>query len=314
MNKILPLLILILLCFTPVQSQELSLKEGFHNPPNSARPKGYWCLVNGNYDLAQMTVELQEFKDKGMGGVDIWDVAGWVDPNGVVPAGPPFMGDESLQAISHGIREAQRIGLDIGLTISSSWNAGGSWVETADGVKGLFETNLQLTGPMSFNGPLNFPSIPEKFEKSTMILEKGADGLPTVYQEVALLAYPTTTDSSFLTGQIIDLSAKLVDGTLNWEVPPGQWTLSRYVSTGTGQPLMRPSPNSDGLMIDHFDAGAMERNLNFFFEKLEQELGSLSQTALKYLYTDSYEANSAVWTSKMPEEFKKRNGYDITPK
>jgi len=291
--------------------QTSHLLEGFQSPPTDAKPKGYWCLVNGNFDLTQMTKELKEYQDKGVGTLDLWDVAGWVDPNAVIPAGPAFMSELSVQAIAHAIREAGKIGMDIGLTISSSWNAGGDWVKAEDGVMGLFESSTTLKGPAKVQQDLAFPDIPSKFRNSKMLLEKGADGLPTFYKEVAVLGYQQGPDS--LIHQLVDLSSFFDGKQLTWEAPPGEWTIVRYVCTGTGQPLMRPSPNSNGLMIDHFNPAAMERHLNFFFEKLEAELGDLSQTALKYLYTDSYEANSAVWTIKMPEEFKRRKGYDIYP-
>ncbi|MEJ7770208.1 MAG: hypothetical protein WKF89_20485 [Chitinophagaceae bacterium] len=42
---------------------------------------------------------MQEAKAKGMGGFDIWDVGTFVDDKKIVPAGPPFMGDKSLQSI-----------------------------------------------------------------------------------------------------------------------------------------------------------------------------------------------------------------------
>ncbi|MEE9431649.1 MAG: glycosyl hydrolase [Melioribacteraceae bacterium] len=301
--------------FTLGQEKKFSdLETGFLNPPISAKPKGYWCLVNGNFDLTQMTIELKEFKEKGMGTLDIWDVAGWVDPNGVIPDGPSFMGDESVQAIAHGIREAGKIGMEIGLTISSSWNAGGSWVKPEDGVMGLFDTSLVINGPSYFSENIPFPHIPNRYnglqDGIKMLLEKGDDGLPTFYKDVVLLAYQARDDS--LISNLVDISGHFKNGKLNWNVPTGKWKITRYITTGTGQPLMRPSPNSNGLMIDHFNPEAMKRHLNFFFEKLENELGDLSKTALQYLYTDSYEANSAVWTVKLPEEFKRRNRYELT--
>ncbi|MBI9070232.1 MAG: hypothetical protein JEY94_01455 [Melioribacteraceae bacterium] len=285
------------------------LSEGFKNPPTSAKPKGYWCLVNGNFDLTQMTKELREYKEKGVGTLDIWDVAGWVDENKVVPAGSPFMSDKSVQAITHAIREAGKIGMDIGITISSSWNAGGDWVKPEDGVMGLFESSVEITGSQKVNLNISFPEIPNEFQGKKMLLEKGEDGLPTFYKEVAVLAYQFEDDSVIV--KSLNISGNFNGGKLLWDVPEGNWRITRYVCTGTGQPLMRPSPNSNGLMIDHFNAEATKRHINFFFEKLENELGDLSKTALKYLYTDSYEANSAVWTVKMPEEFKKRTGYEL---
>jgi hypothetical protein len=308
---------LALLLFTACNIQQkerdmtLSLREGFRNPPTEAKPKGYWSLVNGNFDLFQMTRELKEFKDKGMGTLDIWDVSGWVDPDSVEPAGPPFMGEQSVQAIAHAIREAGKLGLDAGLVISSSWNAGGSWVQPEDGVMGLFDTTVTLKGNTHFKGALPFPHIPDTFGRIKMLLKKRADGLPTFYKDVAVLAYKSGADSTIT--EALDISSYFNGEKLDWQAPAGKWRVTRYVVTGTGQPLMRPSPNSNGLMIDHFNADAMRKHLNYFFEKLQNELGDLSKSALKYLYTDSYEANSAVWTVKLPEEFEKRRGYSLIP-
>ncbi|NQT27742.1 hypothetical protein HQ585_20465 [candidate division KSB1 bacterium] len=294
-----------------------SLEEGFQNPPNSARPRAYWCWVNGNFSLSQLTEELKDAQDKGMGGLDIWDVAGWVDPNNVVPAGPPFMGDESVQAIAHAIRKAEKYGIELGLTISSSWNAGGSWVEPEHGVMGLFRSEMVVKGPQQFDSEIAFPEIPETpwGERRAVLLHKGPDGLPSHWKPVAVLAYPQTDDSTIADpSQIIDLSGKVKNnGTLSWQVPEGHWRIVRYICTGTGQPLAVPSPNSMGMMIDHFSAEAMEMHLHVFLDKLQAELGDLSQTALKYLYTDSYEVNSAVWTPELTTEFQKRRGYAMAP-
>lgn len=292
------------------------LKINFRNPPNMARPRAYWCWVNGNFSLSQLTEELKDARDKGMGGLDIWDVAGWVDPNKVVPAGPPFMGDESVQAIAHAIREAEKYDIEIGLTISSSWNAGGSWVTPEHGAMGLFRSEKVIEGPIDFSGHLGFPDLPETYNGTLpMLHQTGADGLPVFWKPVACLAMPLSDDSTITDlNVIVDLSAWIdKEGNVNWQVPPGTWRIVRYVCAPTGQPLMRPSPNSNGLMIDHFSREAMDTHLKVFIDRLQSALGKLDNTALKYLYTDSYEVNSAVWTPNLPEEFLKRHGYTLEP-
>ncbi len=290
-----------------------ALEQGFVDPPISARPKGYWVWTNGNFSLPKLREELREFKDKGMGGVDIWDVAGWADENKVVPAGPPFMSDESVQAIAQAVRLAGEVGLEMGLTISSSWNAGGSWVKPEQGVMGLFRSSVAIDGPAQVSMELPFPELPSKDPKDARIepiIVRGADGLPTFFKDVAVLAMPDK--QTIAESEVLNITEHFVNSRLNWTAPAGKWRVVRYVCTGTGQPLMRPSPNSNGLMIDHFSAEATEAHLMFFINKLQNELGDLSQTALAYLYTDSYEANSAAWTPTLPEEFRKRCGYDLT--
>lgn len=290
------------------------LERGFREPPLEARPIGLWDWTNGNFSLSQITTELEEARAKGMGGFDIWDVGTFVDEGKVVPAGPPFMSDESVQGIGHAVREADRLGQRLGLVISSSWNAGGSWVKPEHGAMGLMKTTVTVKGPARFSAPLPFPPVPELYGKNRKtIIERRPDGRPTFYREVAVLATPAG-DSTLAAADVRDLSANLsADGTLTWEVPPGQWTLTRYVCAPTGQPLMVPSPNATGRMIDHFSAEAMEAHIGYLLDKLRAELGTLQNRSLKYLYTDSYEVNSGIWTPRLPEEFQKRKGYELTP-
>src|SRR5207244_11262871 len=112
-------------------------KRAFANPPLEARPGALWPRLHGHVDQAQITRELEEMKAKGMRGAIIWDVGSLADPAKLIPAGPAFLGEESLAAIHHAIDEASRLGLELGLVASSSWNAGGAWVGPEDASQAL---------------------------------------------------------------------------------------------------------------------------------------------------------------------------------
>ncbi|MGZ8541883.1 MAG: glycosyl hydrolase, partial [Chitinophagaceae bacterium] len=274
-------------CFAqPVQS----LKKGFKDPPASARPKALWPWVNGNTNLSQITYELEEAKRKGMGGFDIWDIGASVDPNKLIPAGPAFLSDQSQQAIAHTINEADRLGLEIGLTFSSSWNAGGSWVKPEHAAMGLFRTDTIITGPQTLSSTLSFPIIPETYQgrpNLSALYKNSATGLPVFYKEVGVIAHPYQEDSVITSlQQIIDLKDQGSAGKIKWEVPPGVWRITRYVCAPTGQPLAIPSTNSNGLMLDHFSAAAQRANLTYIFDKLLSVTGPLKNRSLKYLYGD----------------------------
>ncbi len=309
--------VFLLTCFINCYSQSfLSIENGFKDPPVTARPKALWPWVNGNASLSQITYELEEAKRKGMGGFDIWDIGAMVDPNKVIPAGPAFLSDESLQAIAHTINEADRLGLEIGLIFSSSWNAGGSWVKPEHGAMGLFRSDTVITGPQTFSSVLPFPVIPSNYQDRpnlSSLYKDPATGLPVFYKEVAVIAHPYEKDSTIGSlQQIVELSNKTSSvGKIKWEVPDGSWRIIRYVCAPTGQPLAIPSTNSNGLMLDHFSAAAQKANLDYVFSKLLTVTGSLKKRSLKYLVADSYEVNSAVWTPLLPEEFQKRNKYSI---
>ncbi len=293
-------------------NQPINIESGFKNPPVTARPKALWPWVNGNFSLSGITYELEEAREKGMGGFDIWDVGTMINPGNIVPDGPPFLGDESLDAIAHAIREADRLGLELGLITSSSWNAGGTWVKPEDGAMGLFKSDTIVSGPVTFKSSLPFPKIPDQYNNYKTLVSRNADGLPVYYREVALIAHPIRKDSIIQLKEIMLFDIPEENGTIaTINIPSGKWRIVRYVCAPTGQPLMVPSPKSNGLMLDHFSAKAQEANMDYIIRRLKTKFESLSQTSLKYLYEDSYEVNAAVWTPDLPAFFEKRNGYSI---
>ncbi len=322
-EKILSIFLAALLLNTQTNAQQKALtptkgrlETEFKNPPIIARPKALWPWVNGNFSLSQITYEMEQAKQKGMGGFDIWDVGSTIDADKIVPDGPPFLSDASVQGIRHAVEEGDRLGLEIGLISSSSWNAGGSWITPEHGAMGLYKKDTIVTGPVVFNAAIPFPLIRERNgNNKSLLLRNPATGLPVFYKEVGLLAYPLATDQTINdTGVVINLQQHLNAGAVvNWNVPAGKWRITRYVCAPTGQSLMLPSPKSNGLTVDHFSAVAQEANMEYIFKRLKEALGSLKNRSLKYIYEDSYEVNSAVWTPLLPEEFKKRTGYSLIP-
>ena len=73
--------------------------EAFAIPPMESRPGALWVWLNGTVDHARMTREMEEARALGMRGLEIWDIGALVDPNGLVPAGPAFLGSASLKSI-----------------------------------------------------------------------------------------------------------------------------------------------------------------------------------------------------------------------
>ena len=299
--------------FSAVVREEPSLVDGFLNPPLAARPRAYWDWMNGNVCLAQLGRELEDAKEKGMGGFDIFDVGAIDDPEGIVPAGPAFLGDESLEAIDYAVREASRLGLELGLITSSSWNAGGPWIKPEHGQMALFYSEVAVTGPGRFTQILPFPQVLEN-------CPKGDDGLPVYYKNIAVLAFPWNEGKVIKDVSSVKVLTERLDieGRLVWTVPQGKWIIVRLVCAHVGQHLYLPSPNSDGLILDHFSAEATEMHFEYIAEKLQSQLGSLENTALKFLYLPSYEVASygdwgLVWTPRLVEGFEKYRGYDMTP-
>lgn len=305
MKQVYQLILLFLFASISDASHSQTLDSLFRKPPVSARPKALWPWVNGNFSYSAITFEMEEAKEKGMGGFDIWDVGTTMNPGGIVPDGPPFLGEESLDAIAHAIREANRLGLELGLITSSSWNAGGTWIAPEHGAMGLFRSDTVITGPVEFKGSLPFPQIPEKYGEHKTLVTRNNNGLPVFFKEVAVLLHPLRADSIINESEITIIKDELVN------IPKGKFRMVRYVCAPTGQPLMVPSPKSNGLMLDHFSSAAQEANMKYIFDRLKSKFPDLRNQSLKYLYEDSYEVNTAVWTPLLPEFFAQRKGYAI---
>jgi hypothetical protein len=113
--------------------------------------------------------------------------------------------------------------------------------------------------------------------------------------------------------EVHDISPHFENGRLTWDVPAGKWTLIRYVCANTGERLKVPSPNSDGLATDNFNAEATSTYIRHIIDRLEAHLGDLRKTALTHLYLPSYEVRGAIWTDDFPDKFEAYRGYDPRP-
>ncbi len=287
-----------------VSDKARTLAAGFQNPGNEARPRAYWNWLNGAVTHSALTRDLEEAKAKGLGGLEMWDTEAMRNQDGFVPAGPPFMGPESVAAMHHAMKEAKRLGLDLGLITSSGWNAGGPWVSPEMASKNLFVATEVVTGPAQISRKLAFPEVPRD-------CPKGADGLPKWMLDVAVLAWPDSKDKVIPDlSQVLDLSDKMQGGELHWTVPPGKWQVARFVCSNNGQQLIAASPNSKGPFIDFLDPDATRFHFKYIIDKLGLKKGGDPACPLKTLEVDSMELHPGIqWTPKFPEWFKQYHGY-----
>jgi hypothetical protein len=297
----------VIACASPAAEREPSARL-FREPPLEARPGAFWDWLNGNVNLPRLTEELEQMKAKGMSGAEIWDI-GILRPNpdAPVPAGPAFLGPDGMKAVNHVIDEADRLGLHLGIVASSSWNAGGSWVEPKDAMKGLFHSEITVKGPERVFRVL---PLPQKSKEKSY----GKEDPPSYAREIAVLAFPKTADESIYDAKAVINLTKMMDsdGKLVWDAPAGEWVVQRFMMANTGQRLMVPSPNSSGLMLDHMDAKAAEKHFQYIMDRILETRPS--PDALRYMEVDSVEVHDHTdWTDSFIEEFRRRRGYDPLP-
>ncbi len=115
--------------------------------------------------------------------------------------------------------------------------------------------------------------------------------------------------------QVIDLTDRLrLDGTLDWQVPEGRWTVLRVGATSTGKTNHPSAIGGVGLEVDKFDRDALGRFIkNGPMQKVVDLAGEQTGKALKSFGTDSWEVGAQNWTPQMRTEFQRRRGYDPLP-
>jgi len=317
------------------------LEKNFADPPDSARPGVYWYFLNGNLNGPEMTADLESMKAAGLGNLVFLEVDIDEPPGGPVA----FMSPQWQELFVRAVRDAERLGIDITLGIGPGWcGSGGPWVKPEQAMQHLVFSTVELKGPRSYAAVLPLPA-----QRSTEFHKMASP----FYEDVAVWAFPSRKpiiadiDEKALyergpysiwkhvkpylpaaaryeepgpagviaPNEIVDLTKQLgPDGTLNWEVPAGDWTIVRMGRRPTGA-SSRPAPSTAlGLECDKFDVGALNFHLDQYVGRLLQKIGPRSKEhGLTTLHMDSWESGAQNWTPSFLAEFKKRRGYDARP-
>ena len=114
--------------------------------------------------------------------------------------------------------------------------------------------------------------------------------------------------------EVRNLSSRLKpDGTLEWEVPPGEWIVQRIGMAPTDTKNFPAPPEATGPEVDKLNRNLVKHHFDSYIGKLLASMPEKERTAFKYVVADSYEKGSQNWTDGFAEIFRKRYGYDPLP-
>ncbi|MEI6676834.1 MAG: glycosyl hydrolase, partial [Verrucomicrobiota bacterium] len=145
---------------TPAAKNDLA--EAFVSPPDSTKPRCYWYWNKGQISKEGLTKDLEAMKRVGIGEAYI----------GIIGGGPTkALSEEWWQMLDHAVREATRIGVDIGLFNCPGWSqSGGPWVKPEQSMRNVVLPEMRLHGPQKYTGKLPVA--------------------PGAFQDLAVLAFP----------------------------------------------------------------------------------------------------------------------------
>ncbi len=168
----------------------------------------------------------------------------------------------------------------------------------------------------------NRPQPAAQYALTEFVLHSGARvhrwqekaGFNFFYQYESTPTPQVLSSSAIERSDTIDLTSKMAeDGSLNWDVPAGKWTILRMGYSLTGAKNRPAPPTGSGYEVDKLSRKYVEDYFHGYFDSLAEALGPLFGKSLRYVMMDSWEAGMQNWTDEMIGEFKKRRGYDPTP-
>ncbi|HEY4355569.1 MAG TPA: glycosyl hydrolase [Acidobacteriaceae bacterium] len=311
------------------------LRAGFQNPPPESRLRCYWWWLNGQTDKATITHDLEEMKAKGFGGALLVDANGANQTgNNNVPPGPTFGSPAWVELYTHALQEADRLGLEITLNITSGWNLGGPDVTPEQASKLLTWTRTQVTGGETLHLQLPAPTIHNGFYRQIAVLAyplHNGSALPAQPSGPPLRVRTASAETGFSMPdaaamlnssaiqtadakpeEVQDVSSHVdASGMLTWQAPAGAWEVLRIGYTDSDARVSTSSGAWQGLAIDYMDPNAFQTYWDRDVAPLL--LAAKPFHSLKYLATDSWELGGTNWTATFAAEFKRRRGYDPTP-
>ncbi len=328
------------------------LPAQFVHPPDDARPGVYWYFMDGNQTETGMTRDLESMKKAGLGHVLFLDVNLGLKKGPVEFMGAQWQ-EDFVHAVHETERLGMQLMLGSGPGWAGSggpWIKPQDSMQDLVGapvdVTGPAEFGQVL--PLADPPPPTFGanSVPEPFrglrqawqgEVAVLAFPTPAGAARTSdIREKALYyrgsfssrwkgtgpsipsqaSYPGVPDGQTVpANRVIDLTSRMKpDGTLNWTVPPGKWTVVRFVSRNNGA-ITRPAPQAGlGFEVDKLDAGALDRHYADYVGLLVKKVGRRpSGNGWTMLHIDSWEMGAQNWTPRFREDFKARRGYDPLP-
>ncbi|TDH27499.1 DNA-binding protein [Segetibacter sp. 3557_3] len=150
-----------------------SLDQQFKNPGKSASPWVFWYWMNGAVTAEGITADLEAMKQAGIGGAYLMPIKDTLTPPLITPA-VRQLSPEWWNMVSHAMKDAKRLGIEIGMHVSDGFAlAGGPWITPAMSMQKIVWSTKQVAAGTN-----------------DIVLEQ-PETIESYYEDIAVYAYPT---------------------------------------------------------------------------------------------------------------------------
>lgn len=246
------------------------------------RPYVRWWWLGSAVDCEGLTYNLEEFAQKGFGGVEITPIYG-VQQNEANDI--DYLSPRWMEMLRHTLSEGARLGVAIDMNNGTGWPFGGPQVSyDTSAQKFIIERWTHRLG-IPFKHKI-LPRDKKQHEIAEMVAVKAVSGDRQV----------DITDEIGPSHQLL------------WNAPDStEWTIYALFSGRTRQQVKRAAPAGAGLVMNHYDSCA----LRIYLDRFERAFAESGVAYPKTLFNDSFEVYGSSWDDKLPAAFLARNGYSL---
>lgn len=265
------------------------LHAGFAHPPDDCRIMMRWWWFGPSATKPEIERELNQMKTAGIGGVEIATLYPLeLDNQSTGFRNYPFVSDEHLENIRFAAEIARKLGLRVDITLGSGWPFGGPHIPITQAAG---ELRVEAVAALAGSDSVAIPALESGERAITAFLIPGT-GVGLDLKRAKRL--------SLSPGSRVSLN----------EVASTDRTVLVFIASRTGMMVKRAADGAQGLVLDHYDAAAIQNHLRTVGDRFLSAFGDHPPYAV---FSDSLEDYGSDWTPDLLEEFQRRRGYDLTP-
>lgn len=247
------------------------------------KPYVRWWLLGSAVDSVGLTYNLEQFADKGIGGMEITPIYGVKnnEANDIEYLSPKWM-----NMYGHTVDESARLGLQVDMNNGTGWPFGGPNVTIEHSARKLVVEQWTLAPK-------------QKLSDRIMPSDKRQQPVATLQKVIAVNG-----------DRRIDITDRVnSDGILDWKSPKTKedWEVYAIFSGRTLQKVKRAAPGGEGLVVNHLDSVAVKH----YLQRFDEAFAASGKPFPDSFFNDSYEVYGANWDDRLLDEFFADHGYRL---
>jgi hypothetical protein len=267
--------------------------DSIRKPSIDYWPRTRWWWMGNALTKEEVEWQLRDMHAHGIGGVEQITM-----PDVYERGNHPFLSDEHLELLKHGVGVAKELGMEFSLNFGGpGWVWGGDWIPADEQNQCLVASSMDIRGPLSLDGEL--PMTP-------VINPRDSRGITAIGSEERLVAVVAgrIEKGSIREDSLNELTEFVVGRTIQWYAPEGDWRVMAFW-------LTTPAPG----VVDHFNAAAMEKYCEHVGGAYKKAVGSEFGETVQTMFADSFEVptyrNGIYWNQHLLPIFREQMGYDL---